>query len=65
MTGKIKKTQTLILQIKNGGLGDHMFYSHIPRISKETGSYKYVFISNFQNFATQIIKSLSGRKIHT
>ncbi|MFA6297467.1 MAG: hypothetical protein WC629_02795 [Candidatus Paceibacterota bacterium] len=38
--------KTLILQIKNGGMGDHLFHSHIPRIAKETGAYERVFISN-------------------
>jgi hypothetical protein len=38
--------KTLILQLKYGGLGDHLFYSHIPRIAKETGAYEKVLISN-------------------
>ncbi len=38
--------QTLILEIKNGGLGDHLFYSHLPRIAKETKAYSKVLISN-------------------
>ena len=37
---------TLILEIQKGGLGDHLFYSHIPRIAKESGKYDKVFISN-------------------
>ena len=43
---QIKQKKTLILQRKYGGLGDHLFYSHIPRIAKETGGYEKVYISN-------------------
>jgi hypothetical protein len=45
-----KQGKTLILQRNYGGLGDHLFYSHIPRIAKETGAYKKVYISNFSEF---------------
>jgi hypothetical protein len=40
----------LILKINYGGLGDHLFYSPIPRIAKETGAYNKVFISNRSEF---------------
>jgi hypothetical protein len=39
----------LILKIEHGGLGDHLFYSHIPRIAKEFGGYSEVYISNKSN----------------
>jgi len=35
----------LIIEIPYAGLGDHLFHSHLPRIAKETGGYKKVFIS--------------------
>ncbi len=38
--------KTLIIQIKKGGLGDHLFFSHLPRIAKETGAYDKVLFSN-------------------
>ena len=41
---------TLILEIKDGGLGDHLFYSILPRIAKETQSFDKVFISNHSLF---------------
>ena len=28
--------KTLIIEIRKGGLGDHLFYSHLPRIAKQT-----------------------------
>lgn len=37
---------TLILEIQKGGLGDHLFYSHLPRIAKATGAYDTVLFSN-------------------
>ncbi|NVN97982.1 MAG: hypothetical protein HXX17_01570 [Geobacteraceae bacterium] len=40
----------LILQIKYGGLGDHLFYSHIPRIAKESGTYERVMLSTKSEF---------------
>lgn len=36
----------LIIEIPYGGLGDHLFHSHIPKIAKETGKYQKVYISN-------------------
>lgn len=47
----------LILEIKNGGLGDHLFYSHIPRIAKQAG-FRKVFISNRSNLRNPIYKKL-------
>lgn len=37
---------TLIIEIPYGGLGDHLFHSHLPRIAKESGKYDKVLISN-------------------
>ncbi|HZS43088.1 MAG TPA: hypothetical protein VFA52_02600 [Candidatus Paceibacterota bacterium] len=42
-------SKELVLEIKNGGIGDHLFYSHIPRIAKETGAYEKVYLSNRSN----------------
>src|SRR5262245_2095841 len=38
--------KTLVIEIRKGGLGDHLFYSHLPRIAKQTGAFDQVFISN-------------------
>lgn len=48
----------LVLEIRYGGLGDHLFYSHLPRIAKETGAYKRVFISNFSIYRDEEIRRL-------
>jgi hypothetical protein len=37
--------ETLVIHIPYGGLGDHLLYSHIPRIAKQSGIYKRVFLS--------------------
>jgi hypothetical protein len=50
--------EQLIIQIKHGGLGDHLFYSHIPRIAKESGKYSKVFISNTSNLRNKDYKKL-------
>jgi hypothetical protein len=39
-------TRELIIEIPYGGLGDHLFHSHLPRIAKETGKYDKVYISS-------------------
>jgi hypothetical protein len=59
---QIKQKKTLILQRRSGGLGDHLFYSHIPRIAKETGAYKKVYISNFSEFRHPDYKRLVWEK---
>lgn len=48
----------LIIQRSYGGLGDHLFYSHIPRIAKEVGGYQRVYISNFSEFRNADYKKL-------
>lgn len=48
----------LVLNIQKGGLGDHLFYSHIPRIAKETGKYDQVFLSNSSIFRHPDYKKL-------
>ena len=50
--------ETLIIQIKHGGLGDHLFYSHIPRIAKESGKYSKVLISNLSDLRNKHYKKL-------
>jgi len=52
------KLHTLIIQINFGGLGDHLFYSHLPRIAKETGRYDKVYISNQSGFRQEAFKKL-------
>ncbi len=48
----------LVIEIKKGGLGDHLFYSHIPRIAKETNAFDKVFISNYSIFRNEDYKDL-------
>ena len=38
-------SKDLIIKIEYGGLGDHLFFSHIPRIAKETHVYDKVYVS--------------------
>ena len=52
------ENQILIIEIPYGGLGDHLFHSHIPRIAKETGRYDKIYISEFS-----IYRSLENKKI--
>ena len=50
--------KTLILSIQKGGLGDHLFYSHLPRIAKQYGGFNQVFISNDSIFRNNHTKKL-------
>jgi hypothetical protein len=50
--------EQLIIQIKHGGLGDHLFYSHIPRIAKESGKYSKILISNLSDLRNKDYKKL-------
>ncbi len=54
--------EKLILDIKFGGLGDHLFYSHIPHIAKETGAYTKVYISNLSEFRSPEYRRLIWEK---
>lgn len=49
------KSKKLIIHLPYGGLGDHLLYSHIPRLAKTSGEYSEVLISN---------KSLIRNKTH-
>jgi len=48
----------LVIEIPYGGLGDHLFHSHIPRIAKESGVYDKVYISNLSLFRHNDNKTL-------
>ena len=48
----------LIIEIQKGGLGDHLFYSHLPRIAKETKAFDIVLISNKSQFRNLDYKKL-------
>jgi len=39
-----------VIKIKHGGLGDHLFYSHLPRIAKQSAGFKRVLISNVSEY---------------
>ena len=54
----IPSKQSLIIQIEHGGLGDHLFHSHLPRIAKQTGKYDRVYISNHSPFRNRENKLL-------
>jgi len=51
------KSGRLVLEIRYGGLGDHLYWSHVPRIAKELG-VKKVYISNSSEYRNPIYKKL-------
>jgi len=42
--------KAFIIKVKYGGLGDHLFLSHLPRIAKTVGGYERVYISNLSEY---------------
>jgi hypothetical protein len=51
--------ESLVIHVKYGGLGDHLFYSHLPRIAKETGAYDdRVLVSNYSEYRHPEYKEL-------
>ena len=49
-------SKDLIIKIEYGGLGDHLFFSHIPRIAKETNSYDKVYVSLLSKYRNPYYK---------
>jgi len=48
-TGKapaVQRHSHFVIEVKYGGIGDHLLYSHLPRIAKQSGKYDKVYISN-------------------
>ena len=43
--GKVSIGKEFVIQVGYGGLGDHLFHSHLPRIAKATGAYSRVLVS--------------------
>lgn len=52
--------RTLVIDLPQGydGLGDHLVFSHIPRIAKESGRYDKVLISNNMAYGRPEYKEL-------
>jgi glycosyltransferase involved in cell wall biosynthesis len=47
-----------VIEVKYGGIGDHLFYSHLPRIAKQSGGYDRVYISNHSVYRSEEYKKL-------
>jgi hypothetical protein len=47
-----------IITVPWGGLGDHLFHSHLPRIAKEQGGYERVFVSRRSSFRRDDYRAL-------
>ncbi|MDR3724540.1 MAG: hypothetical protein P4K83_08660 [Terracidiphilus sp.] len=50
--------KTFVIKVLYGGLGDHLFYSHLPRIAKQNCGYERVLVSNQSEFRNQEYKRL-------
>ena len=47
-----------VITVPWGGLGDHLFHSHLPRIAKEHGGYERVFVSRRSAFRREDYRTL-------
>ena len=54
----VHRSKNLVINIEYPGLGDHLFYSHLPRIAKETKKYDHVYVSQKSNFRNPDTKKL-------
>jgi hypothetical protein len=50
--------RTFVIKIKYGGLGDHLFYSHLPRIAKSVMGYDRVLVSNLSEYRSADYRNL-------
>jgi len=50
--------KTLIIKNPWGGLGDHLFTSHLPRVAKESGLFNKVVVSNLSKYLNPETKHL-------
>lgn len=46
----VRAKKTFVIEVPFGGLGDNLFFSHLPRIAKESGGYDRVLVSNATPF---------------
>ena len=53
-----KKIKTLVIKNPYGGLGDHLFMSHLPRVAKESGVFDKVVVTNSSKFLNPETKHL-------
>ena len=50
--------RTFIFEVAHGGLGDHLFFSHLPRIAKTSGGFSKVYLSNRSVFRNSEYRKL-------
>jgi hypothetical protein len=51
-------SRTFIIKVLYGGLGDHLFFSHLPRIAKESCGYSRVYVSERSEYRNPDYKNL-------
>ena len=58
----VHTNNSIVIQVYNGGLGDHLLHSHIPRIAKKVYNFDKVYVSNFSNYRNEEYKRLIWEK---
>ena len=51
-------SKELVIYVQYPGLGDHLFYSHLPRLLKESGRYSRVYISSLSEYRSSDTKKV-------
>ena len=49
---------TFVIKVAYGGLGDHLFLSHLPRIAKTTGAFSKVLVSSQSEYRNPAYRHL-------
>jgi len=52
------KIREFVIRVRYGGLGDHLLWSHLPRIAKTAGGFQKVYISNRSEYRQPDYKKL-------
>jgi hypothetical protein len=53
-----QSVKAFIIKVNHGGLGDHLFYSHLPRIAKSISGFEKVFISTNSEYRNETYRHL-------
>ena len=54
----VHTNNSFVIHVHNGGLGDHLLHSHIPRIAKEVYGFDNIYVSNHSKYRDEKYKRM-------
>ena len=54
----VHTNNSFVIHVHNGGLGDHLLHSHIPRIAKEVYGFDNIYVSNHSKYRNEKYKRM-------